>query len=105
MYFSNIAGGIKVEDPAIDLAILVAIISSHEDISISSKICFAAEVGLSGEIRAVNRIEQRIMEAEKLGFEKIFISNYNLKGVSINKYKIELTAVSKIEDVFSTLFG
>ena len=103
--FLNIAGGIKVEDPAIDLAILVAIISSHEDIAMSSKICFAAEVGLSGEIRAVNRIEQRIMEAEKLGFERIFISNYNLKGLQLAKYKIELTAVSKIEDVFSTLFG
>jgi DNA repair protein RadA/Sms len=103
--FLNIAGGIKVEDPAIDLAILVAIISSHEDIPISSKICFAAEVGLSGEIRAVNRIEQRISEAEKLGFEKIFISNYNLKGLVSTKYKIELAGVSKIEDVFSILFG
>lgn len=103
--FLNIAGGIKVEDPAIDLAILVAIISSHEDISIPSKICFAAEVGLSGEIRAVTRIEQRITEAEKLGFERIFISNYNLKGLSREKFKIELTAVSKIEDVFGILFG
>ncbi|WP_316842985.1 DNA repair protein RadA [Pedobacter gandavensis] len=103
--FLNIAGGIKVEDPAIDLAILVAIISSHEDIFISSKICFAAEVGLSGEIRAVNRIEQRISEAEKLGFERIFISNYNMKGLITEKYKIELSPVSKIEDVFSLLFG
>lgn len=103
--FLNIAGGIKVEDPAIDLAILVAIISSHEDISISSKICFAAEVGLSGEIRAVNRIEQRIAEAEKLGFERIFISNYNKKGLVLDRYKIELCAVSKIEDVFAQLFG
>jgi DNA repair protein RadA/Sms len=103
--FLNIAGGIKVEDPAIDLAILVAIISSHEDIFISSKICFAAEVGLSGEIRAVNRIEQRISEAEKLGFERIFISNYNMKGIILERYKIELVAVSKIEDVFSILFG
>jgi DNA repair protein RadA/Sms len=103
--FLNIAGGIKVEDPAIDLAIMVAIISSHEEISISSKICFAAEVGLSGEIRAVNKIEQRISEAEKLGFERIFISNYNMKGLIIERYKIELTAVSKIEDVFSILFG
>jgi DNA repair protein RadA/Sms len=103
--FLNIAGGIKVEDPAIDLAIMVAIISSHEEISISSKICFAAEVGLSGEIRAVNKIEQRISEAEKLGFERIFISNYNMKGLIIERFKIELTAVSKIEDVFSILFG
>lgn len=103
--FLNIAGGIKVEDPAIDLAILVAIISSHEDIAISSKICFAAEVGLSGEIRAVTRVEQRITEAEKLGFDRIFISSYNLKGLSAIKYKIELTAVGKIEDVFAILFG
>ena len=103
--FLNIAGGIRVEDPAIDLAIVAAIISSHEDISISSKICFAAEVGLSGEIRAVNRIEQRISEADKLGFERIFVSKYNLKGLAIDKFNIEITGVSKIEDVFSLLFG
>lgn len=103
--FLNIAGGIKVEDPAIDLSIMAAIISSHEDIFISSKICFAAEVGLSGEIRAVNRIEQRISEAEKLGFEKIFISNYNLKGLNKEKFKIQIITVSKIEEVFSLLFG
>ncbi|WP_461485958.1 magnesium chelatase domain-containing protein, partial [Pedobacter sp.] len=103
--FLNIAGGIKVEDPAIDLSIIAAIISSHEDISVSSKICFAAEVGLSGEIRAVNRIEQRILEAEKLGFEKIFISSYNLKGINKDKFKIELITVAKIEEVFSALFG
>jgi len=103
--FLNIAGGIKVEDPAIDLSIMAAIISSHEDIFISSKICFAAEVGLSGEIRAVNRIEQRISEAEKLGFEKIFISSYNLKGLVKDKFKIEIVTVSKIEEVFSLLFG
>ena len=103
--FLNLAGGIKVEDPAIDLAILAAIISSHEDISISSKICFAAEVGLSGEIRAVNRIEQRISEADKLGFERIFVSSYNMKGLVLEKYNIEVTGVSKIEDVFSLLFG
>jgi DNA repair protein RadA/Sms len=103
--FLNIAGGIKVEDPAIDLSIVAAIISSHEDIPVSSKICFAAEVGLSGEIRAVNRIEQRISEAEKLGFEKIFISSYNLKGFNKDKFKIELVTVAKIEEVFSALFG
>ncbi len=103
--FLNIAGGIRVEDPAIDLSIIAAIISSHEDIPISSKTCFAAEVGLSGEIRAVNRIEQRISEAEKLGFEKIFISSYNLKGFNRDKFKIELVTVSKIEEVFTALFG
>lgn len=103
--FLNIAGGIKVEDPAIDLSIVAAIISSHEDIPINSKICFAAEVGLSGEIRAVNRIEQRISEAEKLGFEKMFVSSYNLKGIDINKFKIKVITVNKIEEVFSALFG
>lgn len=103
--FLNIAGGIKVEDPAIDLAILVAIISSHQDIPVSSKTCFAAEVGLSGEIRAVNRIEQRISEAEKLGFDKMMISTYNQKGLNLSKYTIDIVAVSKIEEVFQHLFG
>jgi DNA repair protein RadA/Sms len=103
--FLNIAGGLKVEDPAIDLAVVVAIISSHEDISVSTKICFAAEVGLSGEIRAVNRIEQRIAEAEKLGFERIYISKYNQKGLDVKRYSIEIKSVSKIEEVFSSLFG
>ncbi|WP_285010259.1 DNA repair protein RadA [Pedobacter faecalis] len=103
--FLNIAGGIKVEDPAIDLAIVAAIISSHEDISISAKTCFAAEVGLSGEIRAVNRIEQRILEAEKLGFERILISSFNGKGLSKEKFNIEILEVSKIDDAFSVLFG
>ncbi|NTE04860.1 DNA repair protein RadA [Agrobacterium tumefaciens] len=103
--FLNIAGGIRVEDPAIDLAVLIAIISSHQDISISSKNCFAAEVGLSGEIRAVNRIEQRIAEADKLGFETIYISKYNLKGIDIAKYQLEIKAVSKIEEVFEMIFG
>ncbi|RZM23744.1 MAG: DNA repair protein RadA [Pedobacter sp.] len=103
--FLNIAGGIKVEDPAIDLAVVVAMISSHEDIPVSSKNCFAAEVGLSGEIRAVNRIDQRIMESERLGFDKIFISRYNLKGLVMEKYKIEVIGITKIEDVFAILFG
>lgn len=103
--FLNIAGGIRVEDPGIDLAVLIAIISSQQDIPISSKSCFAAEVGLSGEIRAVNRIEQRIAEADKLGFETIYISKYNLKGIDISKYNLEVKAVSKIEEVFEMIFG
>lgn len=103
--FLNIAGGLRVEDPAIDLAVVVAILSSHEDMPVDAKICFAAEVGLSGEIRAVNRIEQRIAEAEKLGFERIFISKYNKKGLDLKKYQIGIKTVSKIEEVFSTLFG
>lgn len=103
--FLNIAGGIKVEDPAIDLAIMAAIISSHEDIAISSKICFSAEVGLSGEIRAVNRVEQRIAEAEKLGFEQIYIAQGNAKSIDPKKYQIEIIPVGKIDQVFSLLFG
>ncbi len=103
--FLNIAGGIRVEDPATDLAVLVAIISSHQDIPVSSKNCFAAEVGLSGEIRAVNRIEQRIAEADKLGFETIYISKYNLKGIVTEKFKLQIRAVSKIEEVFGMIFG
>jgi len=103
--FLNIAGGIRVEDPAIDLAVLIAIISSQQDIPISSKNCFAGEVGLSGEIRAVNRIEQRIAEADKLGFETIYISKYNLKGIDIAKFNLEIKAVSKIEEVFGMIFG
>ncbi|PWG81101.1 DNA repair protein RadA [Pararcticibacter amylolyticus] len=103
--FLNIAGGLRVEDPAVDLGIVAAVISSHEDIPVSPKICFAAEVGLSGEIRAVNRIEQRIAEAEKLGFEQIYISKYNRKGLDQSRYVIEIKSVSKIEEVFGGLFG
>lgn len=103
--FLNIAGGLRVEDPAVDLGIIVAVISSHEDISVSSKTCFAAEVGLSGEIRAVNRVEHRIAEAQKLGFEQIYISSYNKKGLDFSRYSIEIKIASKIEDVFASLFG
>jgi DNA repair protein RadA/Sms len=109
--FLNITGGIRVEDPAIDLGLAAAIISSHEDMPISSKICFAGELGLSGEVRAVNRIEQRIAEAQKLGFEQIFISKYNLPSgkdkhqLDLSHYKIEVKAVSRIEEVFGLLFG
>ncbi|MCK4638709.1 MAG: DNA repair protein RadA, partial [Bacteroidales bacterium] len=103
--FLNIAGGIKVDDPAIDLAVISAILSSNEDFPIDQKICFSAEVGLSGEIRPVNRIEQRIGEAEKLGFEQILISKYNKKGLNLKNPKIKITTVRKIEDVFELLFG
>lgn len=103
--FLNITGGIKVIDPGIDLAIVCAVLSSSEDLSIDQKSCFSAEVGLSGEIRAVNRIEQRLMEAEKLGFEKFYLSKYNLKGLDKSRYKMDLIGVSKIEEVFSRLFG
>ena len=103
--FLNVAGGIRVEDPAIDLAVVCAVLSSGEDIPISSKDCFAAEVGLSGEIRPVNKIEQRISEAQKLGFERLFLSKYNLKGIEVSNYQIKLIPVGKIEEVFNQLFG
>jgi len=103
--FLNIAGGIKVEDPGIDLALVCAVLSSNEDMPISPKTCFAGEVGLSGEIRPVNRVDQRISEAEKLGFEHIFISKYNKKGLDLKNYHIKITMVGKIEEVFGLLFG
>jgi DNA repair protein RadA/Sms len=103
--FLNIAGGIKVDDPAIDLAVVTSVLSSAEDIPIDPKTCFAAEVGLSGEIRPVNRIDQRITEADKLGFDKIIISKYNQKGLDIQKTGIQIIPVNKMEDVFRLLFG
>lgn len=103
--FLNIAGGIKVEDPAIDLSVICAVLSSGEDIPVSQKFCFAAEVGLSGEIRPVNRIENRIVEAEKLGFEQIFISRYNMKGINRKNFNIQVVPVGKVEEVFRLLFG
>jgi DNA repair protein RadA/Sms len=102
--FLNIVGGIKIEDPAIDLAVLCALLSSYEDKPLPNNICFVGEVGLSGEIRAVNRIEQRIAEAEKLGFEKIVISKFNMKGLDKSKLGIEVIALSKVEDVYRALF-
>jgi len=102
--FVNIAGGIKVEDPSIDLAVLCALLSSYEDVALSQHICFAGEVGLSGEIRAVNRTEQRIAEAEKLGFEKIIVSKYNRKGVSTNKSNIKVVAMGRVEELYQYLF-
>jgi DNA repair protein RadA/Sms len=102
--FLNIAGGIKVEDPAIDLAVVSALLSSYEDTVIKANYCFAGEVGLSGEIRSVNRIEQRIAEADKLGFEKIFVSGYSVKGLPLSKYKIEVVKVNKVQEVFAKLF-
>lgn len=101
--FLNITGGISVDDPAIDLAVVAAILSSNEDISIDKGYCFAGEVGLSGEIRPVNRVDQRIQEAEKLGFSTIFVSKYN--KISIKNPLIEVKLVAKIEDVASELFG
>jgi DNA repair protein RadA/Sms len=102
--FLNIAGGLKVEDPSIDLAVLCALLSSYEDVPLPQLICFAGEVGLSGEIRAVNRIEQRIAEAEKLGFEKIIVSKYSQKGLSKQKFDIEVVPMGRVEEVYKYLF-
>jgi DNA repair protein RadA/Sms len=101
--FLNITGGITIDDPAIDLAVVAAILSSNEDIAIEEGVCFAGEIGLSGEIRPVNRVEQRILEAEKLGFTTIFVSKYN--KISLKNTGIRIQLVSKIEEVASALFG
>lgn len=110
--FLNIAGGIKVEDPSIDLAVLCALLSSYEDVPLQQQVCFAGEVGLSGEIRAVNRIDQRIAEAEKLGFKKIIVSKYNQKGLAKQKTRqpgstagIEVVMMGHVEEVYRYLFG
>lgn len=102
--FLNIAGGLKVNDPAIDLAVISAVLSSSLDISIERHTCVSGEVGLSGEIRPVNRIEQRILEAEKLGFQRILIPHNSLKGFT-SKVKIEIIPVRKVEEAFRQLFG
>jgi len=103
--FLNIAGGFHVEDPAINLAILAAILSSATDIAIDTKTCFSGEMGLSGEVRAVPRIEQRIAEADKLGFNRMFLSKYNMKGIRAQNYKVQLIPIAKIEEMFGKLFG
>lgn len=103
--FLNIAGGLRVNDPAIDLAVLAAVLSSSLDISIEPGVCMAGEVGLSGEIRPVNRIEQRIMEAEKLGFSRILIPYNNLKGFDTSRCRIQIAQVRKVEEAFRQLFG
>jgi len=100
--FLNITGGIRVDDPAIDLAVICAILSSNMDVTLPDNCCFAAEVGLSGEIRAVNRVEQRILEAEKLGYDVIFISKYN--KIKTSDYQIRVETVSKVNDLIKLLF-
>ena len=103
--FLNIAGGLKVNDPAIDLSVISAILSSNMDTEVERDTCMAGEVGLSGEIRPVNRIEQRIGEAEKLGFKRILIPKHNLQGMDTSKLKIEIIPVRKVEEAFRALFG
>ncbi len=100
--FLNITGGIKINDTAIDLAVVCSILSSDQDISLDTLVCFAGEIGLSGEIRAVNRIENRIKEAEKLGYKKIIISKFNKLGGA--KFNIEVQKFGKIEELFRILF-
>ena len=101
--FLNIAGGLRVEDPAIDLAVVAAILSSAEEVAIGHDICFAGEVGLSGEIRAVSRVESRIAEAEKLGFKQIFVSKYGLKGLDIKKLNIEVVPLTRVTELVKKL--
>lgn len=102
--FLNIAGGLKVNDPSIDLAVVAAVLSSSEDLSLPSRTCFAAEVGLSGEIRPVMRTEQRIAEAAKLGFKRIFISEHSAQSLSVPK-GIEVLRISKVQGMLSEMFG
>lgn len=102
--FLNIAGGIKVSDPAMDLAVISAVLSSNIDIPIDKRFSFTGEVGLSGEIRPVNKIEQRIREAEKLGFKDIYISKYNKKGLDQSKFNIKIHFQSRIEDLIKSIF-
>ncbi len=102
--FLNLAGGIRIDDPALDLAIVAALMSSLEDVSIPHDVCFAGEVGLSGEIRAVNRIEQRITEADRLGFKEIYISKYNTKGLDTSKFAIRVLTFGRVDEMRRALF-
>ena len=103
--FLNMAGGMRVSDPALDLAVACSILSSNVDIPVPPRYCFAAEVGLSGEVRPVSRIENRVSEADRLGFEKIFISKYDSRNFEKNKYGIQIVEVSVIEEAFRNLFA
>ncbi len=103
--FLNIAGGIRVEDPAIDLAVVSALLSSMEDLPLPLQTCFCGEVGLSGEVRAVSRIEQRIAEAARLGYQRMFLSRYNLKGLDASAYSLKLEPVAKVEEVYARLLA
>jgi DNA repair protein RadA/Sms len=103
--FLNIAGGLRVTDMAMDLSVIAAVLSSNVDTPIESGWCMAGEVGLSGEVRPVNRIEQRVAEAEKLGFSDIIIPKYNMQGFDTRKYKIQLHPVRKVEEALRALFG
>ena len=103
--FLNIAGGLRVTDLAMDLSVIAAVLSSNVDAAIENGWCMAGEVGLSGEVRPINRIEQRIAEAEKLGFKHMILPKYNLKGINPQKYHLELHPVRKVEEALRALFG
>jgi DNA repair protein RadA/Sms len=103
--FINIAGGLKVDDPAIDLAVVAAILSSTVDIPVDTRTCFAGEVGLSGEIRPANRIEQRLGEADKLGMQRIFMPSFNRKRIDATKFKLEIIEVNRVQEIPKQLFG
>lgn len=102
--FLNIAGGLRLEDPSIDLAVVGALLSSYEDTPLPDQACFVGEVGLSGEIRAVSRIDQRIAEAQKMGMERVFIPKSNLKGLDNNTFTIEIIGLNKVSDMYQMLF-
>ena len=103
--FLNIAGGLRVTDPALDLAVIAAVLSSNGDMPIETDVCVTGEVGLSGEIRPVSRIEQRIAEAQKLGFQRILIPSFNMKGINPKQYKIEIVPVRRVAEAVRELFG
>lgn len=103
--FLNIAGGLKVNDPALDLAVICAILSSNVDMPVAKGVCMSGEVGLSGEIRPITRIEQRIIEADKLGFSTIYIPKNTLKGIGTSRFGIRIVEVAKVEEVFRGLFA
>ena len=102
--FLNLAGGIRVDDPGIDLSIVASLISSLTDVAVPRSTCLVGEVGLSGEIRAVSRIDNRIQEADRLGFKEIYISKYNTKGLDLDRYGIKVKTVGKMEELYTSLF-
>ena len=101
----NVAGGIKVDDPGIDLAVCASVVSSLNDIPISDKVCFSAEIGLGGELRAVNKIEKRILEADKLGFKEVLISSFGKLNSASDKSKIKVSRFSKLNNMISHILG
>ena len=103
--FLNIAGGLRLDDPALDMAVCAAVVSSLNDVPIPGNVCLAAEVGLSGEIRAVSRLDQRLAEAEKLGFREMYVSQFNGKGLDLARFGLKVHAVSRLDEVLDGLFG